>query len=119
MDMTYGGVTGDWGSEFWPDASGTTSPGTQYGTTVANSSGTGGGSDQWTGFWQGIIGNTASYLIAKDAAQNGITTRAPNGAPQYLAGQTSYVPAGSGVSPAVMIAAGAVVVGAVVYAATR
>lgn len=85
---TLGGVLGDWGPEDAPDLDGTTANnGPQvHGNDIPTNATVSNGQDRWTGWFQGLVNTGASYMLAKDAKQNGmVPATAPNGQPTYAA----------------------------------
>lgn len=111
----------DWGPPVWLDSTGTTPQATGAPTDVFQQTTGGTTTDQWSGFWQGLIGNVTSYAIAKDAAKNGLQpARAANGQPVYQPGAPVYTQAPTGISGgALLLIGGVVVVGALAYAASK
>lgn len=107
-------ANGDWGTwtTFTPDPNATSDN-----STGAAASGTGdvltstaapaAGQDRWSGWFQNLVGNVASYAIQKDARASGLVpATSASGQPVYTAaGAQVYRPAGANNSGMLLLAA--------------
>lgn len=107
------GVEGDWGPELW--SGGYEAPNSGTSNRLSVTAADGGGASEWGGFFRELIGTGVSYVIAKDAAENGLVQgRAPTGKPVYVQAGTAPVPINSQAGMGGLLLVGGLVVLAVV-----
>lgn len=115
-------LPGDWGPPVWLDQDGTTANnGAQVvANDVLTQSTVTQGQDRWTGWFQGLVGNTVQYLQQRDAAERGLVQqRASNGQPVYVSTQAAPVVSGSGITGTGLAIILAAVVGGVLLVAKK